>query len=157
MSDNVNHPPHYTVGGLEVIDILQAKFTPEMFKGFVLGNVLKYLFRLDHKDAAVQDAEKAAWYLNRLITTLGEEATKVVPEAAEAPTTAADTRTRVLPHAEVPATNEAAEFDINLWRELQNTVFVPKTDFGWLYTDSPKALKPENYFVHRQAPFKNEI
>lgn len=64
--DNVNHPKHYKSGGLEVIDILRAKLTSEQFKGYLLGNVLKYLFRFEFKGGK-EDLEKAQFYLNRLI------------------------------------------------------------------------------------------
>ena len=65
-SDPVNHPDHYKVGGIETIDFIQAKLTPEEFKGYLLGNVLKYASRAGHKDNAVQDAGKMAWYANKL-------------------------------------------------------------------------------------------
>ena len=64
--DPVNHPTHYKVGGIETIDFIQAKLTPEEFKGYLLGNVLKYASRAGHKDNAVQDAGKLAWYANKL-------------------------------------------------------------------------------------------
>lgn len=65
--DMVHNPPHYTSGGMEVIDILKAKLTPEEFKGFCKGNALKYLFRGELKGKEVEDYEKAQWYLTRLI------------------------------------------------------------------------------------------
>lgn len=65
--NNVNHPEHYLTGGMEVIDILKAKLTPEEFKGFCKGNSLKYLFRAEHKGKEKEDYEKAKWYLERLI------------------------------------------------------------------------------------------
>jgi hypothetical protein len=64
--DVVNHPAHYKVGGIETIDFIKAKLTPEEFKGYLLGNVLKYASRAGHKDNALQDAGKMAWYANRL-------------------------------------------------------------------------------------------
>lgn len=66
--DMVNHPPHYTVGGIEVIDYIQAKLTPEEFRGYLKGNVLKYTSRAGHKDDAVQDVDKLVWYANKLKT-----------------------------------------------------------------------------------------
>lgn len=59
--------PHYTVGGLEVIDILKAKMTAEQFEGFLLGNVFKYLFRYRHKGDRLDDLLKAQTYLGWLI------------------------------------------------------------------------------------------
>lgn len=64
--DPVNHPPHYTTGQFEVINILEDKLSKEEFKGFLKGNILKYVFRADHKGGKT-DLEKAKWYLVRLI------------------------------------------------------------------------------------------
>jgi hypothetical protein len=70
MSDNVNHPKHYMMGGLEVIQILEAKLTKEEFEGYLKGNVLKYVFRFKDKNG-VEDLEKAKWYLDKLIKVCG--------------------------------------------------------------------------------------
>lgn len=67
MSDPVNNPAHYTAGGIECIDYLKAKLTPDEFAGFLRGNVIKYLSRAGKKGGAVEDYKKAAWYLARLI------------------------------------------------------------------------------------------
>ena len=64
--DMVNSPPHYTTGGIETIDYIQAKLTHEEFRGYLKGNCLKYSSRLGHKDAIEQDAGKLAWYANKL-------------------------------------------------------------------------------------------
>ena len=66
VSDPVNHPEHYKVGGIETIDFIEAKLTPEEFKGYLKGNVLKYASRAGHKDNAIEDAGKLAWYANKL-------------------------------------------------------------------------------------------
>ena len=61
--DMVNHPPHYTVGGIETIDFIEAKDL-----NYRLGNVVKYIVRAGHKDSdPLQDLQKARWYLNREI------------------------------------------------------------------------------------------
>lgn len=60
--DNVNHPAHYKVGGIETIDFIEAKGL-----GYNLGNVIKYITRADHKDNTIEDLCKARWYLNREI------------------------------------------------------------------------------------------
>ena len=67
--DVVNHPPHYKVGGIEVIDFIQAKLTPEEFRGYLKGNVLKYTSRAGHKDDARQDIGKLVWYATKLQET----------------------------------------------------------------------------------------
>ena len=53
---------YYDAGGIETIDIIRAKLTNEQFRGFLLGNALKYLSRLNYKDNALRDAEKAFQY-----------------------------------------------------------------------------------------------
>jgi hypothetical protein len=68
--DPVNHPAHYTHGGIETIDFIQAKLTPEEFRGYLKGNILKYGSRLGHKENDMQDAGKLAWYTNKLRTVL---------------------------------------------------------------------------------------
>ena len=62
--DEVNHPPHYLVGGIEVIDYIKAKLTPEEFRGYLKGNVIKYISRADHKNG-MTDWGKADWYVDR--------------------------------------------------------------------------------------------
>ena len=62
MTDKVNHPSHYNVGKIEVIDAIE-----DWGLGFHLGNVVKYVARADHKQDAIEDLKKASWYLNREI------------------------------------------------------------------------------------------
>ena len=66
MSDDINHPTHYTHGGIETIDFIEAK---EL--SYCLGNVVKYVSRAGHKGDALEDLKKAAWYLRREIKRLG--------------------------------------------------------------------------------------
>lgn len=72
MTDAIN-PDHYKQGGIECVDAMKASMTPEQFQGYLKGQVIKYLWRLGLKDAAVQDARKAAWYLDRMISELSDE------------------------------------------------------------------------------------
>ena len=58
--DLINSPPHYTTGGVETIDFIEAKKL-----NYNLGNVVKYITRADLKGNRKQDLEKAAWYLKR--------------------------------------------------------------------------------------------
>lgn len=62
--DMVNSPPHYTKGGIETIDYIQAKLSPEEYRGYLRGNLLKYASRMGAKGE--DDAGKAAWYAQRL-------------------------------------------------------------------------------------------
>lgn len=60
--DAVNHPKHYTAhpSGVECIQITEHM-------GFNLGNAIKYIWRADLKNDAIEDLKKAAWYLEREI------------------------------------------------------------------------------------------
>ena len=64
-ADNVNHPAHYKVGGIETIDFIEAKGL-----SYHLGNVVKYIARADSKGNRKEDLLKAQWYLNREIAKL---------------------------------------------------------------------------------------
>lgn len=62
--DLVNQPPHYTAGGIETIDFIEAKKL-----NYNLGNVVKYLTRADYKGNKLEDLRKAQWYLTREINS----------------------------------------------------------------------------------------
>jgi len=64
-ADPVNSPSHYSVGGIETIDFIEAKKL-----NYRLGNVVKYLTRADHKGNKLEDLKKAQWYLEREIESL---------------------------------------------------------------------------------------
>ena len=57
---------YYDAGGMETIEIIRAKLTPEQFNGFLLGNALKYLCRYNFKVTPKRDAEKALVYTKML-------------------------------------------------------------------------------------------
>ena len=65
--DPVNKPEHYTTGGIEAIDAIESSMSPEGFADYLKGNILKYLWRYQHKGKPAQDLLKARWYLDRLI------------------------------------------------------------------------------------------
>ena len=70
MADVINHPQHYTLGKIEVIDFIEDKGL-----NFNLGNVVKYVVRSGHKKSsgksmeakALEDLKKARWYIDREI------------------------------------------------------------------------------------------
>jgi hypothetical protein len=64
--DLVNHPPHYLrkEGGPECIDAIEAALSEEEYKGYIKGNVIKYLWREMYKGRE-EDLNKAHWYLER--------------------------------------------------------------------------------------------
>jgi hypothetical protein len=67
MHDPVTNPVHYTGGnGIECIDAIETSMSTEEFKGFLKGNVQKYVWRYSQKNGA-EDLKKAKWYLERLI------------------------------------------------------------------------------------------
>jgi hypothetical protein len=65
--DNVNSPTHYTTGGIETIDYIEAKSL-----NYNLGNVVKYVSRSDFKGRKLEDLKKAQWYLSREISNLSK-------------------------------------------------------------------------------------
>ena len=66
LDDDINHPKHYTSGGIEVIDAIEAWDLP-----YHLGNVVKYVARAGKKsEDPTKDLQKAAWYLSRAIEKL---------------------------------------------------------------------------------------
>lgn len=70
MSDNVNHPEHYTAGGVECIDALAAATVGlDGIEAVCTANAIKYLWRWKRKNGA-EDIRKAMWYLGRLLGEL---------------------------------------------------------------------------------------
>jgi len=67
---NVEHPAHYNIGKIEVIDAIN-----EWQLDFDLGNVVKYVARAGHKDPTktVEDLKKARFYLDDEISRLTKE------------------------------------------------------------------------------------
>lgn len=65
--DKIN-PTHYK-GTIECIDAIESTMSKEAFRGYLKGNVLKYMWRYEKKNG-VEDLQKAEWYLKRLIETL---------------------------------------------------------------------------------------
>lgn len=63
--DLVNHPDHYTQGGIECIDAIESALGKDGFKAFLAGQVMKYVWRYQHKNGA-EDIAKANWYLQKL-------------------------------------------------------------------------------------------
>lgn len=72
MQDVVNHPKHYTSGKIEVIKIMEDQLTPEEYRGYIKGQVIKYITRERYKNG-LEDLKKARWYLDRLIKKMENE------------------------------------------------------------------------------------
>lgn len=64
--DMIDHPDHYTAGGIETIEFIEAKLNsmPHLtpFQAYCVGNVIKYMSRLGLKDDLYQDLGKAIKY-----------------------------------------------------------------------------------------------
>ena len=71
--DMVNHPVHYTQGGIECIDALKAATVSKTgIEAVCTANVIKYLWRYEEKNG-IEDVKKARWYIDRLIKELEEK------------------------------------------------------------------------------------
>lgn len=71
-NDAVNHPSHYTSGGIECIAAIKASMSAEEYRGYLKGNVLKYLWRYESKGKPSEDLKKARVYLDWLIKEVEE-------------------------------------------------------------------------------------
>lgn len=66
-NDTVNHPAHYTQGGIECIDAIEAAVNElSGIEAVCTGNAIKYLWRWKQKNGT-EDLKKAIWYINKLI------------------------------------------------------------------------------------------
>lgn len=73
--DPVTNPSHYTRGGIELTDIIEAYDL-----GWHLGNVLKYVLRCPYKGRTLEDLKKSRWYLERAIKLLEENPEISLPQ-----------------------------------------------------------------------------
>lgn len=65
--DTVNHPAHYTQGGIECIDALKAATVNlKGIEAVCTANAIKYLWRWKEKNGT-EDLKKSIWYIERLI------------------------------------------------------------------------------------------
>ena len=72
MNDSVNHPSHYTQGGIECLDAIEASMSQKEFQAYLKGNIIKYLWRYEFKNG-LEDVKKAQFYLNRMIESIEKE------------------------------------------------------------------------------------
>ena len=72
--DMVNHPSHYTSGGVECIDAITAALSKydDPVDAWLVGQVIKYLWRAPLKGKYEEDIKKAQFYLNRLVDKIRE-------------------------------------------------------------------------------------
>jgi hypothetical protein len=64
MDDKIK-PYHYNHGGLECFDALRAALG-DKYMGFLIGNVIKYCWRYEHKNG-IEDLQKAKAYIDEAI------------------------------------------------------------------------------------------
>jgi hypothetical protein len=69
MHDPVN-PSHYA--GVKCLNAIEESMSREAFKGFLKGNIIKYIWRYEDK-GGVESLRKAEWYSSRLIAVREEE------------------------------------------------------------------------------------
>ena len=81
-NDSIEHPRHYCMGGIEVLDFIEA-----WKLDFVVGNIVKYVVRSPYKGSELEDLRKAEFYLKRRISEVEQRLEK---EAQAAPATTAD-------------------------------------------------------------------
>lgn len=72
MTDPIHNPAHYTQGSIEAIEAIRAALSPEEYRGFLRGQMIKYVWRAPHKGEYEKDVEKARWYAARLAEALVE-------------------------------------------------------------------------------------
>lgn len=73
MADMVNHPSHYTQGGIECIDALEAAtINLKGIEAVCTANAIKYLWRWKEK-GGIEDLEKSKWYIDRLIKKMEKQ------------------------------------------------------------------------------------
>lgn len=64
--DMVNNPPHYTQGGIECIDAMEAAYGTEAVIMFCMCNAFKYQWRFNAKNGR-EDILKCQWYQNKMV------------------------------------------------------------------------------------------
>lgn len=73
--DMVNHPSHYTHGGVECIDAITSALSSyeDSVDSWLVGQVIKYLWRAPLKGKYEEDIKKAQFYLNRLVYKINKK------------------------------------------------------------------------------------
>lgn len=74
LEDEVKEPSHYSFLGEQVLDYIERELTPEEFKGYLKGNIMKYRLRAGKKHDTIKDINKALQYEEWLDNILQEEA-----------------------------------------------------------------------------------
>ncbi len=66
---DIVRPKHYNTGVIETIELIKSSMSIDEYKGYLMGNILKYICRHKHKNPSEpwKDLKKAEWYLAALI------------------------------------------------------------------------------------------
>lgn len=72
VTSNPVSPDHYKHGGIDPIDYMRMKLSEESFRGFCIGNIIKYVSRYEQKNG-LEDLKKAQVYLGWAIDTYESE------------------------------------------------------------------------------------
>ena len=70
-TDVVNHPSHYTQGGIECIDAMKSAFGSDELAVYCKIAAFKYIWRCELKNGS-EDVKKAIWYLQKFLELEGE-------------------------------------------------------------------------------------
>lgn len=75
INDPVNHPAHYTSGGIECIDAIKAAVSSygNSYHAWLAGQVIKYIWRAPLKKNYQEDIRKAKFYLDRFVDDFTEK------------------------------------------------------------------------------------
>lgn len=71
LTESINSPYHYSCQGIECIDYIEQQLTSAEFRGYLLGNVHKYLHRHKYKNE-MEDLKKMEWYFNKYLVKYNE-------------------------------------------------------------------------------------
>jgi len=67
MPTNKPHVSHYDRSIIQPIDFMESSFTPDEHRGYLKGQVIKYISRYQYKGKPIEDLHKARIYLDWLI------------------------------------------------------------------------------------------
>ncbi len=76
LNDDAINPSHYKQGKYETIEIIEDILGKEKFEGYLLGNIIKYLSRYEHKNG-LEDLDKARTYLKWLADVVADGEDKI--------------------------------------------------------------------------------
>ena len=68
--NDISKPKHYTQGSVECLDAIDLMLEESSRIDFYRSQIIKYMWRLRDKGAPLKDAQKARFYLERLIEKL---------------------------------------------------------------------------------------